>query len=128
MNVTPDNITTLKPNEVFVFGSNEAFRHGAGAAKAALAFGAHHGVGPVCGQTYGISTKDSDIRTLPLEDIAIHVEHFIEYATAHIELTFLVTAIGTGLAGYKASDIAPLFRGVPANVSLPKSFWEVLNV
>lgn len=129
MNVTPDHITNLAPNEVFVYGSNEAYRHGSGAAKAARAFGAQYGIGPFCGQTYGISTKDCDIKTLDLDDIQIHINHFTEYAETRPELTFLVSAIGCGLAGYMPDDIAPMFAEAARlpNVSLPASFWEVLN-
>lgn len=129
MNISPDHITQLAANQIFVYGSNEAFRHGAGAAKAALAFGAKHGIGPFCGQTYGISTKDSDIQTLEIDDIAIHVNHFVEFAYMRPQLTFLVSAIGCGLAGYSPSDIAPLFTEAARlpNVYLPSSFWEVLN-
>ena len=37
---TPDDINFLAVNEVFVYGANEAGRHGAGAAKTALKWGA----------------------------------------------------------------------------------------
>ena len=42
---TPENITKLLPNEVFVFGDNEAGIHGAGAALIAFKkFGAVWGI------------------------------------------------------------------------------------
>jgi len=122
-----DNITELADHEVFVFGSNRSGRHGRGAAKTALKWGARMGVGEGHeGQTYGISTKDANIQTLSLREIQINVDRFIRYAEKHPELTFLVTEVGCGLAGFKPKDIAPMFKNPPANVALPKSFWEVL--
>ena len=117
-------ITHLKENEIFVFGSNLAGRHGKGAAATAkLLFGAKYGVGVgPTGQCYAIPTKDRNIQTLPLKQIEKHVKDFIEYAYAHPRHRFLVTPIGTGLAGYSAEEIAPMFIGSPENVVLPKSF------
>ena len=128
---TPDNITSLAPNEIFVFGSNEAGRHGLGAARLAFRrFGAIMGQGDgKMGQCYGISTKDDQFKTLPLHRIAPKILKFLRYAEAHPELKFLVTQIGCGLAGYKPKQIAPLFFSVsiPDNVVLPKQFWETLK-
>lgn len=109
---------------IFVFGSNLAGRHGKGAALHARQ---HHGAiygqgqGPQ-GQSYGIPTKDESLRTLPLAAIAAHVEAFILYARSHPETTFELTAIGCGLAGYKPSDIGPMFLGAPDNVVRPPEF------
>ena len=116
--------------EIFVFGSNLAGRHGAGAAKFALEnHGAirHVGVG-LQGDSYGIPTKDQNIETLPLPYIKVYVNQFIEFAQLMPNLIFNVTAIGCGLAGYTPSQIAPMFSsasGLP-NVRLPKEFLEVL--
>lgn len=107
--------------EIFVFGSNLAGRHGAGAALFAKR---HHGAitgvgeGPQ-GKSYGIPTKDRDIKTLPLEHIAYYVRNFLNYAKAHPSWTFNVTRVGCGLAGYKDSDIAPMFKNAPMNCKLP---------
>jgi hypothetical protein len=114
---------------VFVFGSNLAGRHGKGAALFALKnHGAIYGQGiGFQGRSYAIPTKDADLRTLPLDTIASFVKHFLAYADAYPELTFNVTPIGCGLAGYKPTDIAPMFRDVPHNVILPKEFKDVLS-
>lgn len=127
--ITPENIVTLEPNQIFIFGSNESGRHGKGAAKTALnKFGAKCGCGDgLQGRSYGISTKDRRLKTLSLDRIQSKVRRFIRFATEHPELHFLVTAIGCGLAGYEAKDIAPMFKDVPENVSLPQSFWDVLK-
>ena len=125
--MTPERITTLAPNEVFVFGSNYAGRHGRGAAAAAMKFGAQHGVGTgPCGQTYAIATKDQNLRVLSRRDIETQLPRFFEYVNAHPEKTFLVTPIGCGLAKYSPKDIAPLFfeYHIPDNLVLPRSFWE----
>ena len=126
MKYTPENITHLEPNQIFVYGANESFRHGAGAAKLALKWGAKHGIAGLVGQTYGIPTKDKKIQTLPLDKIKVHVNDFLALAFSHQEYEFLVTAVGTGLAGYHAKDIAPLFKiiktGVFENVILPEEF------
>jgi hypothetical protein len=130
MRFTPDHITQLKPNEIFVFGSNEAGIHGAGAAKIAnRLFGAEFGKGVgMTGRTYAIPTKNHMIRTLSLHAIQKYVLGFLAEAKRCSQLTFLVTEIGCGLAGYSAKDIAPFFNNAPENVVLPKKFCEVLNL
>jgi hypothetical protein len=120
---TPDKITVLKPNEVFVFGSNLSGIHGLGAAKTALKWGAKYGQGVgLQGQTYAIPTKDEHIKTLPLIAIQMYVDQFKVFAKEHPELTFLVTKIGCGLAGYSEKDIAPMFQLCPPNCILPEGW------
>jgi hypothetical protein len=102
--------------------------HGKGAALYARQHhGAVHGQGVgLQGNSYAIPTKDEQLKTLPLERIAGYVEQFKAYAFSHPEMTFQVTAIGCGLAGYKPQQIAPLFAGAPANCVLPEEFSLVL--
>lgn len=106
---------------IFVFGSNLAGRHGRGAALHARE---HHGaiygqgVGRQ-GNSYAIPTKDERLKTLPIDEITRHVNAFLAYARAEPDDRFKVTAIGTGLAGYRHDEIAPLFRGAPSNCELP---------
>lgn len=102
---------------IFVFGSNLAGRHGKGAALSARQnWGAEYGVGRGrTGSAYALPTKDFKIKTLPIRDISRYVTEFIEYARSHPELQFIVTRVGCGLAGYKESDIRPLFEGAPDN-------------
>lgn len=110
--------------EIFVFGSNLAGRHGAGAAKyARLHYGARIGVGEgPTGLAYAIPTKNEKIRTRNLDDIRVSVDRFIQYAKANPHLTFKLTAIGCGLAGYTPDQIAPMFEGAPPNVRKPPEF------
>lgn len=126
MQYTPENINQLKPNEVFVFGSNLAGRHGGGAARAALLkFGAIMGQGVgLQGQSYAIPTMQGGVET-----IKPYVDEFIDFAKAHPELKFYVTRIGCGIAGFKDEEIAPLFQdalGVD-NIILPKSFADIIE-
>lgn len=108
----------------FVFGSNLAGRHGAGAAlHARKYFGARYGVGEgPQGNSYAIPTKDAELRTLALAEIEIGVAKFLAYARANPTLQFKVTAIGCGLAGYKPGQIAPMFADAPSNCELPDEF------
>lgn len=115
--------------EIFVFGSNLAGRHGKGAAKYAIQhYGAIYGVGyGLQGSSFGIPTKDTKLKTLPLTHIQHYVNLFLKFAKEHSELSFRLTSIGCGLAGYKHSDIAPMFRSVPSNVVMPKEFLAILG-
>lgn len=107
--------------EIFVFGSNLAGRHGKGAALYARNnYRAKYGVGVGrTGNAYAIPTKDGDLKTLPLDIIRGYVREFLEYARLNQGLTFKVTAIGTGLAGYRHEQIAPMFDEAPNNCILP---------
>lgn len=130
--VTPDRVTVLEPRQIFVFGSNYGGRHSKGAAlDARRSFGAVYGVSEgLMGQSYGIPTKPRDVRLrLSLRQIQLHVNVFLDYAMIRPELTFLVTEIGCGLAGYTPAEIAPLFRRAVdlPNVWLPARFWDVLR-
>ena len=124
--MTPDFITELKEGEVFVFGSNKEGMHGGGAARIAYKeFGAIWGEGVgMTGRCYAIPTMDGS-----LDIIRKHVDDFTEYAAAHPELTFLVTRIGCGIAGWRDSEIAPLFGKASelGNVTLPEEFWKILQ-
>lgn len=120
---SPDFITELKENEIFVFGSNLQGMHGGGAARIAYEkFGAIWGQGVgLQGQSYGIPTMHGGV-----EAIKPYVDEFIEFAKSHPELTFLVTRIGCGIAGFRDEEIAPLFKECIEidNVILPRSFVQ----
>ena len=123
---TPDHITALAHNEVFVFGSNLEGLHGGGAAAAAMRF-----FGAVWGQGVGLQGQSYAIPTMHggVDEIRPYVDEFIEFARKHPELTFLVTRIGCGIAGFTDMQIAPLFIYAleMSNVVLPKSFVEILK-
>ena len=123
---TPDFITELKENEIFVFGSNLQGLHGGGAARLAYEkFGAIWGQGVgLQGQSYGIPTMHGGV-----DAIKPYVDEFIEFAKSHPEMTFLVTRIGCGIAGFRDEEIAPLFKECieMENVCLPRSFHSILR-
>ena len=118
---TPEHIAVLEPGEIFVFGSNLAGAHGGGAARAArIHFGAVMGQGiGLQGRSYAIPTMQGGPET-----IKPYIDDFILFAKQHPELTFLVTPIGCGIAGFQARDIAPLFASAidVENIILPRQF------
>lgn len=131
--ITSNNITEIKPGQIFVFGSNSEGFHRRGAARFALDHcGANIGQGKgLQGQSYAIVTK-KDFRTVKsstLQEIEIEVLEFIAFAIEHPELIFLVTKIGTDLAGFTIEEIAPLFKDAISvkNIHLPVEFWDILN-
>ena len=124
--ITPERITKLSENEIFVFGSNLAGHHFGGAARIAEEkFGAIFGQGVgLQGQSYAIPTMQGGVET-----IKPYVDDFIIFARQHPELFFYVTRIGCGIAGFKDSEIAPLFRDAINidNVALPQTFRDILQ-
>ncbi|MDE7420877.1 MAG: ADP-ribosylglycohydrolase family protein [Muribaculaceae bacterium] len=125
MKFTPDNITELGPDDIFVFGSNLAGNHAGGAARVARhKFGAIQGQGVgLQGQSYAIPTMQGGVET-----IKPYVDDFIEFASNCDQNTFYVTRIGCGIAGFKDEEIAPLFKDALKlyNVRLPESFVRIL--
>ncbi|MBQ1932067.1 MAG: hypothetical protein II360_01055 [Muribaculaceae bacterium] len=123
---TPEHIAVLEDGEIFVFGSNLAGAHGGGAARAArIHFGAMMGQGVgLQGRSYAIPTMQGGPET-----IKPYVDDFILFAKQHPELTFLVTPIGCGIAGFHARDIAPLFASAidVENIILPRQFVAVIE-
>lgn len=118
---TDGTLPANSPATIFVFGSNEAGRHGKGAAKvAAERFAARRGQGVGrTGNAYAIPTKSATLAVLPLTAIEPRIGAFLAYARQHGDLTFFVTRVGCGLAGYRDADIAPLFVGAPRNCDFP---------
>ena len=125
-NFTPERISELKADEVFVFGSNLEGMHGGGAAYVAWRqFGAVMGCGVgLRGQSYAIPTMQGGVET-----IEPYVSSLITFAKEHPELFFYVTRIGCGIAGFREKEIAPLFAGAVGleNVCLPEGFVKVLK-
>ena len=124
--MSPQWITTLADDEVFVFGSNLEGLHGGGAALLAYErFGAVWGQGTgLQGKSYGIPTMHGGIDT-----IAPYVDEFIAFAREHRELKFLVTEIGCGIAGFTVEEMAPLFKDAidEENIYLPQRFIDILE-
>ena len=118
---TPEFITELQPNEIFVFGSNLRGMHGGGAA-----YIAHRKFGAIMGQGVGLQGQSYAIPTMQggVETIKPYVDEFIEFAKEHQNLTFLVTRIGCGIAGFTDNEISPLFKAAHEveNIVLPPNW------
>ena len=123
---TPERITELEGNQIFVFGSNLAGMHRGGAAYLAFErFGAIWGQGVgLQGRCYAIPTMQGGV-----ESIKPYVDDFLEFAFMHPEYKFLVTRIGCGIAAFTPDEMAPLFAEALDwdNVILPKDFVEVIQ-
>ena len=123
--ITPVKVKSLAGNEVFVFGSNSQGNHNGGAAYVALKkFGA------VMGQPEGLQGQSWAIPTVG-DGIGPHEIHdafgrLVEYAKAHPEATFFVTALGCGHGGYDPEFITRyLEEGIPVtNIRYPLVFWQ----
>lgn len=123
---TPENITSLDRDEIFVFGSNLQGLHHGGAARVA-----HERFGAIMGQGVGLQGQSYAVPTMQggVETIKPYVDDFIELAREWDQTTFLVTRIGCGIAGFTDEQIAPLFAEALKlyNVVLPKSFVDVIR-
>ena len=123
--ITPEMITRLAPNEVFVFGSNLQGLHYGGAARFAV-----QNFGAIMGQGVGLQGNSYAIPTMSgIEIMDEHIKKFCEFAKANSDKRFLVTPIGCGIAGYSESEVAPLFECCRdlENVTLPASFWDIID-
>lgn len=110
-------ITELKPNQVFVFGSNTNGYHNGGAAKQAMEWGAVYGIGEGRqGKTYAVPTLDTDFSKLPLNVIYWHLRNLSEYAALYPSTEFILTKIGQGIAGFSAEEIESIMPEFPSNV------------
>lgn len=130
MRPSPDWVTRLAEDEVFVFGSNLEGIHGGGAARQAWSdFGAERGVGEgLTGQCYAFPTLTLPSgwrrsRKLTREELEAARDRFFAVARSMPEKTFLLTRVGCGLAGFAVEEIEPLFAGAPPNVRKP-SGWK----
>ena len=118
-------ITTLKDNEIFVFGSNLAGRHGAGAAlQAKKQFGAKNGVGEgLTGMAYAFPTLGKKLEQLPMSSLQASRDKLYSKCAEHPKTRFLLTKVGCGLAGYPEADMKALFTNAPANLIMPDD-WK----
>lgn len=130
MRYTPDNIQTLLPNQIFVFGSNEGGFHGKGAALLAKEnFGAIYGQARgLQGQSYAVVTKKYwyQPKSSTLNEIGKELQDMILFARDNPDKEFLVVRLGSDLAGYSVNEIKGLFlklkKWIPDNVILPKVY------
>ena len=117
-------IKNLPEDTTFVFGSNMAGDHSAGASKTAFEhFGAVKGVGRGwAGKSFAIPTMNEHLQQMPLSQIQHYVDDFKIYTKNHPSHKYFITSIGCGVSGYKIEEIAPMFKGISHNVIFPASF------
>ena len=125
--VTPAFVNSLKENEIFVFGSNVAGIHNGGAA----GYAKNH-FGAIDGQAEGLQGQSYAIPTDGVSEKELYqaICRFCDFASSHSDLTFYVTAIGCGNAGFSPYTVAPMFRDAVKlkNVKLPIEFWVFLTM
>lgn len=117
-------ITKLEPNEIFVFGSNLAGRHGAGAAlQARTQFGARWGHGEgITGRCYAFPTLDENLQRLPMERLEQARDKLYRACWKNPDHRFLLTKVGCGLAGYPEEQMRALFAQPEPNLILPEDW------
>lgn len=119
-------ITTLRLDEIFVFGSNLMGQHiGGAAATAHEKFGAAMGIGEgITGNCYALPTIGAGWERCTIEQIRASVQGLFRQAINWPDKKFIITPIGCGIAGFRADEIAPLFRNAPINCILPPEFQQ----
>lgn len=149
-------INSLKLNEFFVFGSNPEGRHGAGAAKAAMSFGAQYGQGRgLSGNSYALITKnlkagytekatgityeEEGYCSVSLPQISENIRELYEVATNNPDKKFLVVfqfetwpngSDKKSLNGYTSTEIFNVFTDfdkIPDNVVFHESYQARLE-
>lgn len=135
---TPECISVLQEDEIFVFGSNLLGHHMGGAARTARrVFNAEMGVAEgLTGCAYALPTLDEDMRQVALEALRASFRRLLLFALDHPMLTFYLTEVGCGIAGWSAEEVSALLweavcelseeayelRAMPANLVIPKRF------
>ena len=135
---TPERISVLRENEIFVFGSNLLGHHMGGAARTARrVFNAEMGVAEgLTGQAYALPTLGEDMRRVAPEALRASLERLLRFALEHPKLTFYLTEVGCGIAGWPVETVRDLLweavrelseeayeqRAVPANLLIPQRF------
>ena len=134
--IAPDTIKgPLEANQVFVFGSNQRGRHGAGAALFAhQCYGALEGQGyGLQGQSFAVPTKDMWIKTLPIafvqNNIRIALREML-HDTSHV---WIWSAVGCGLAGLTTEDVVVPFMEVSPeakhdHILLPRRYLDTMQI
>ena len=131
MRVSEKHIDKLEDDGVFVFGSNTEGMHAGGAARMAMNWGDVYGKAfGLQGKTFAIPTVDyTRSGKMSVDEIKKYVDEFLDFTVKNKDKKFLVTEIGCGIAGFKVSEIAPLFRKALeySNVYLPERFINYLK-
>lgn len=135
---TSECISVLQEDEIFVFGSNLLGHHMGGAARTARRiFNAEMGVAEgLTGCAYALPTLNEDMRQVAPEALRASFRRLLLFALDHPMLTFYLTEVGCGIAGWSAEEVSALLweavrelseeayelRAMPANLVIPKLF------
>ena len=111
-------ITSLKENEIFIYGSNLAGINAGGAAKYAQDhFGAAKvGSGLSGKQCYAFPTLDKNFKQRTEKQLKQSVKTLYIWADRLKDFTFLLTPVGQGIAGYSKEFMEKLFVDMPKNI------------
>ena len=134
---TPERIDELKPDEIFVFGSNMNGAHMGGAARIAYenfeaTWGESEGL---TGRSYAIPTLDENMEKVSESALEASIDKFIDFVLNNQQLTFYLTKIGCGIAGWSVDEVAKTFATalasflvpLPDNIVWPREFYEILQ-
>jgi hypothetical protein len=105
-------ITKLKDNEIFVFGSNKVGKHLGGSAKQAHEqFKAEWGIGEgLTGQSYAFPTLDENFKQVSRKELLDSYFNLLICCDNNKDKVFLMTPVGTGIAGFNLEYIKELFN------------------
>ncbi len=117
-------ITELQDNQILVVGTNmNGFHYGGAAAQAHKDFGLEWGFCEgLCNKSYAFPTLTKNMEQRSGKAMVMSRAYFYHVADENPDKEFLLTPVGTGIAGYSYDYIHELFRDLPINVT--KVGWE----
>lgn len=122
-------IADLPDNGIFVYGANTEGRHGLGAAKQAVKFGAVYGKVGLQGRTYGIITKDLRCKShpsIPKSIIVSQIEllYLLADSVMYDKDFYVAYSVNKNLNGYSSKEMVEMFdpREAPRNIIFEQSF------
>lgn len=117
-------INNLEQNQIIVVGTNLAGKHLGGAARQAHNdFGLVWGVGEgLYGKTYAFPTLTEDFGKRAIASLQESVRKLYQCCNDNQDKQFLLTPVGTGIAGYAVNEMKALFTNPPTNLVLPEEF------
>lgn len=117
-------ISSLKQNQIFIFGSNLAGNHAGGAARYAYDnFDAEWGVGEgLTGRCYAFPTLTKNMAQVSNTELKASRLNLYKTANDNPDKEFLLTKVGCGIAGFPEWRIKKLFTNVPINIIKPEGW------
>lgn len=117
-------IDTLQPGQIIVVGTNLNGNHyGGAAAQAHRDFGLEWGIAEgLSGQSYAFPTLDNDMRKCSRESLENSIRLLYGTCIEFDKKEFLLTPVGTGIAGFEPEYMKSLFKNPPKNLKLPEDW------